>query len=94
MNWTADPAHTCFECRAGLLREDDGRFSAYAINLPGVASQGDNEGEAISNIVDAITGALIEYKADGAIPWADEFLEENVVEKRILIDLSKIPVAV
>lgn len=91
VNWIEYPVQTCFECRVGLLPEIDGSFSVYAINLPGVASQGENEQEAIANITDALAGVLMEYKADGEIPWGDEFLEENVVEKRILIDLSNIP---
>jgi predicted RNase H-like HicB family nuclease len=93
VHWTKYPANTCFECRVGLLPETDGSFSVYAINLPGVASQGENEQEAIANITDALVGALMEYKSDGEIPWADELLEKGVVEKRILIDLSNLPVA-
>ena len=93
VNWIEYPNLTCFECRVGLLRETDGSFSVYAINLPGVASQGENEQEAIANITDALIGVLMEYKTDGEIPWADEFLEENVVEKRILIDLKALLVA-
>ncbi len=94
VNWIEYPNQTCFECRVGLLREADGTFSVYAINLPGVASQGDNEAEAISNIIDALAGVLIEYQSEGEIPWAEEFLEAGVVEKRILIDLNRQPVAV
>ena len=78
----------------GLIRESDGSFSVYAINLPGVSSQGESEQEAIANISDALTGVLSEYISDGEIPWSDDVLEKDVIEKRILIDLSNIPVAV
>ena len=94
VNWIAYPSQTCFECRVGLLRESDGSFSVFAINLPGVSSQGESEEEAIVNISDALTGVLIEYISDGEIPWSDDVLEKDVIEKRILIDLSNIPVAV
>lgn len=94
VNWIAYPSQTCFECRVGLIRESDGSFSVYAINLPGVSSQGESEQEAIANISDALTGVLIEYVADREIPWSNEFLEKDVIEKRILIDLSNINVAV
>jgi len=94
VNWIEYPNQTCFECRVGLLPEIDGSFSVYAINLPGVASQGENEQEAIANITDALVGVLMEYTSDGEIPWADELLEKGVVEKRILIDLSDVPLTV
>lgn len=94
VHWTKYPAQTCFECRVGLLLENDGTFSVYAINLPGVSSQGESEQEAITNISDALVGVLSEYIAAGEIPWTDEFLEENVIEKRVLINLSNTPMAV
>lgn len=89
VRWTEYPAQTCFDCRIGLQREPDGGFSIYAINLPGVVSQGETEQEAIANIVDALSGALAEYKAAGAIPWSEDFIEDETLERRILVNLAE-----
>ena len=88
-HWTAYPAACCFECRVGLIREDDGTFSVYAINLPGISSQGETEQEAIANITDALYGALSEYKKDGHIPWDEDFIDGQIVEKRVMVNLSE-----
>mgnify|MGYP000299211133 CR=1 FL=1 len=93
IHWIEYPAGTCFECRVGLLRESDGSFSIYAINLPGVASQGETEPEAIANIVDALAGALVEYKSEGEIPWADDFIEGEIFERRVIVNLAEVAVA-
>ncbi len=89
VRWTEYPAKTCFECRVALLREDDGGYSVYAISLPGVASQGETEKEAIANIVDALSGALAEYKSSGVdIPWSEDFIEDGAIERRVLVNLN------
>ncbi len=91
VGWTEYPAQTCFECRVALLSEDDGGFSIYAINLPGVASQGDSEKEALANIVNALSGALAEYKSCGEdIPWSEDFIEDGAIERRVLVNLNKL----
>lgn len=93
IHWIEYPAKTCFECRVGLLRECDGSFSIYAINLPGVASQGETEQEAIANIVDALAGTLAEYKSEGEIPWSEDFIEGEIFERRVLVNLAEVTVA-
>lgn len=93
VKWTIHPVNTCFECRVALIPEGDRSFSVYAINLPGVASQGDTESEAIANITDALSGALAEYKAAGEIPWTDDFIEEGAIELRVLVNLAEVAVA-
>lgn len=93
VQWTNYAPQTCFECRIALIPESDGGFSVYAINLPGVVSQGESETEAIANIIDALAGALAEYKIDGEIPWSDEFIEEGVIERRVLVNLMETTVA-
>lgn len=75
-------AQKSYECRIGLIRENDGSYSAYAINLPGVASQGETESEAIANIIDALTGAISEHLVSGQIPWEGDHIEEQMVEER------------
>jgi len=88
LDWREFPENTRFECRVGLIQEEDGSFSVYAKNLPGVASQGETVAEALENIVDALAGALAEHLSCGEIPWEEDFVEEGTVEKRVVVDLS------
>lgn len=61
-----------YECRAVFCPEAEGGFSVFALNLPGVASQGETEDEAICNIREAFRGALLAYcERNETIPWAD-----------------------
>jgi predicted RNase H-like HicB family nuclease len=60
-----------YQCRVALYPEEDGGFSIFCLNLPGVASQGDDEAEAIENIKEAFRGAVLEYQHQNRdIPWA------------------------
>jgi predicted RNase H-like HicB family nuclease len=93
VQWTNYAPQTCFECRVALMPESEGGFSVYAINLPGIASEGETESEALSNVIEALSGALAEYKADGEIPWSDDFIEEGAIERRVLVNLMEHPVA-
>jgi len=45
--------------------EKDGGFSVYVPDLPGCASQGETEEEALANIREAIEGYIEGLKADG-----------------------------
>ncbi len=61
-----------FQCRVLLTPEEDGTYSAHALRLPGVASQGDTFEEALDNIYEAFQAAIQVYLEAGAgIPWAD-----------------------
>lgn len=61
-----------YECRVLLCPEPDGGFSAHALRLPGVVSQGENEAEALKNISEAFHGAVSVYlKGSRDIPWED-----------------------
>ena len=52
-----------------MEREDDGGFSVYVPDLPGCASQGESQDEALANIREAIELYLDGLKADGmAVP--------------------------
>jgi predicted RNase H-like HicB family nuclease len=58
-------------CRGWFTKEQDGRYSAVAANLPGVCSQGDSIEDAKRNLAEAFRGALEEYQAAALpIPWA------------------------
>lgn len=48
-----------------LEREVDGGFSVHVPDLPGCASQGETEAEALANVREAIEGYLEGLKADG-----------------------------
>ncbi|MCI0457572.1 MAG: type II toxin-antitoxin system HicB family antitoxin [Gemmataceae bacterium] len=61
-----------------LLPEADGSFSALAVTLPGAASQGETEVEALANIAEAIAGCLEVYQEQGRlIPWRTGIPEQN-----------------
>jgi antitoxin HicB len=70
--WTAHPKGT-YRLPVILSPEAEGGFSVWAATLPGVASQGETEEEALANIKDALAGALASYEAHGEkIPWQEE----------------------
>src|SRR5688572_29923201 len=63
-----------FRCHLAIIPDDDGTFSALALNLPGAGSCGDTEHEAIENAREAIAGVLESYIEDReAIPWAADY---------------------
>ncbi len=73
-----------YRCQVYLYPEDDGRFSAIAASLPGVASQGRTEADALANVTEALEGAIADYKESGqSIPWADPVAppEENAITR-------------
>jgi predicted RNase H-like HicB family nuclease len=60
----------CFVCPVHLLSEAEGGYSVIAPTLPGCASQGETEEEALANIIEALEGLLESYREDGApVPW-------------------------
>ena len=57
-------------CDVYLIPEIEGGFSVVAANLPGVASQGETEEEALANIKEAFEGSIQSYKEHALkIPW-------------------------
>jgi len=66
---------TVYRCKVIIVfppEEDTALISVYAADLPGVASQGKTEEEALKNIVEAFEGVLSAYKAVGeTIPWQE-----------------------
>jgi predicted RNase H-like HicB family nuclease len=64
------PQGKVYRCQVYLVPEREGGFSVIASNLPGVASQGDTEEEALRNVVEAFEGVFAVYKESGKdIPW-------------------------
>ena len=65
--------HSKRRCSVYLIPEDEGGFSVVAADLPGVASQGETEEEALANIKEAFEGVIRCYKNDSRkIPWLAE----------------------
>lgn len=59
-----------FRCQVYLTPEEDGGFSAVAATLPGIASEGDTEKEAMEAIREALEAAITEYLSAGeTVPW-------------------------
>lgn len=92
-NWSASgwtPAKKSYRFRVLLTKEDDGTFSAVALNLPGVTSAGDTVDEALANFHDAATLALESYAESGdAIPWKNTYgtaIPHCAEEKWIIVD--------
>lgn len=66
------PNPNVFHCHVALIREDDNSISAIVLNLPGAASCGQTEDEAISNVKESVCGLIASYKESGhPVPWKD-----------------------
>ena len=79
-----------YECRVLLCPEEDGGYSAHALRLPGVVSQGESVAEALANITDAFRAAISVYHERGeAIPWTDLKIErpKRSIEKWIVVNV-------
>jgi antitoxin HicB len=79
-----------FQCRVLICPEEDGGYSAHAIRLPGVVSQGETVDEAIANVRDACQGAIQAYlEAGNSVPWVqDDSLDrpKGSLERWILVN--------
>jgi predicted RNase H-like HicB family nuclease len=62
-----------------LEREENGGFSVYVPDLPGCASEGETEPEALANIREAIEGYIDGLKADG-LPVPEPHTKIETVE--------------
>lgn len=75
-----------YQCRVRLCPEEEGGFSVFALNLPGAASQGETEEEALANIREACTGAIKSYMdRDGKIPWEEVEVEDYIGAKEFWV---------
>lgn len=58
--------------RVHVSQDENGDFSAVALNLPGVVGCGETEAEAVASLTDGFRAALDVYREDGdEIPWGD-----------------------
>ncbi len=79
-----------YECRVLLCAEEDGGYSAHALRLPGVVSQGESEAEALDNIADAFRAAVSVYREQGGtIPWATTQIDrpKESFERWVLVNV-------
>jgi predicted RNase H-like HicB family nuclease len=88
---TPDWSPKSFRCHIAIIREEDGSFSAVALNLPGAGSCGDTAEEAMANAKEAILGVIsghIDKARD--IPWIDSTqctIPEGAKQKWILVNV-------
>ena len=82
-----------YECKVILCPEKEGGFSAHALNIAGVVSEGDSSADALRNIADAFR-ATIEYHLESGdqIPWQHQdrgFFSgvADTVERWIAVDV-------
>ncbi len=67
-----------YRCHIGLIKEDDGQFSAIVLNLAGTGSCGDTEEEALNNVREAVLGVIESYLESGEeIPWMNSISETS-----------------
>jgi predicted RNase H-like HicB family nuclease len=88
-----DEPTSTYECRVLLCPENEGGFSAHALNIAGVVSEGDTIEQALERIADAFKGT-VEYhlESNRAIPWRDgdpEFFDAmtGTIERWITVDV-------
>jgi predicted RNase H-like HicB family nuclease len=75
--WTSFCGAT-YECRVLLCPEEDGGYSAHAMRLPGVVSQGETIDEALKNISEAFAATIRTYRDhDKEIPWSKAQIERT-----------------
>lgn len=78
------------ECRTVICPEAEGGFSAYALRLVGVASQGETEEEAVENLKDAFRETLLAYDDLGMnIPWGEVEIARtpDTTDRWVLVDV-------
>jgi predicted RNase H-like HicB family nuclease len=88
-DWRPEKSYRCF---VAVFQEDDGEsFSAYVLNLPGVASSGDSAEEALANVKEAVLCAVESYETAGQdIPWESnpslDDIPATATKRWILVD--------
>ena len=89
LNWFVHTDRT-YECRVLLCPEQDGGYSAHALRLPGIVTQGDTVEEALENIRDAFQSAIQTYlESGGTVPWQPSEVDRprGSMERWILVNV-------
>lgn len=88
--WQSFADRTTYECKVLVSPEADGGYSAHALRLPGVVSQGETIDETLTNIKEAFGAAIALYREENQpVPWQEVEIErtKDSVEKWILVDV-------
>jgi predicted RNase H-like HicB family nuclease len=80
--WQRIDPDTVYECEVVLEAEEDGRFTVYAVRLPGAVSYGNTENEALENITEALKALIASYGAPTEIPWTKPESEMRTGRRR------------
>lgn len=85
-----EPVGRAYQCEVVLEPAEDGQFAVYAAKLPGAASQGATEAEALGNIEEALCGLLKLYLEEGEIPWTaiDFDVPPNAKRRWIVVNVD------
>ena len=85
------PQNTAYRCHICLASEEDGSISAFVLNLPGAASCGQTEEEALRNVEESVRGLIEVYNENGnPVPWTDsrsEDIPEGAETRWILVNV-------
>lgn len=79
-----------YECEVRLVDEEEGGYSVYVPELPGVVSEGDTREETINNIREALSAALrVYHEAGQPVPWdkTDKPLEASERRAWLTVDV-------
>ena len=77
------PVH---EFVAAICPEHEGGFSAFAVHIPGVISEGESEEEAVQNIREAFGLMLESCRSHGEpLPYSPRSIVESVEECRFVV---------
>lgn len=93
LNNSWDQPANRYECKVLLCPEEEGGFSAHALNIAGVVSEGDTLDAALENIADAFKATLAYHlESNSPIPWREgdpEFFAgmANTIERWIAVDV-------
>ncbi len=71
LSWKFSEPGKRYRIFAGV-KEEDGEFVSYCLNLPGAASCGDSLDKAVENLREAVAGCIWSYLGAGKqIPWTE-----------------------
>lgn len=90
LSWSDHSGDRTYECRVLLCPEQDGGYSAHALRLPGIVTQGETIEEALENIRDAFQSVIQTYlESGGTVPWqpCEEDRPRGSMERWILVNV-------
>ena len=82
-----------YQCEVILCPEPEGGYSAHAVGLAGVVSEGDTIDGALANFIDALKATIAYHlEAKSQIPWRDgdpDFFSSmtNTIKRWVTVDV-------